>query len=184
MYKEIYAIVGPSGVGKDTVAEKVMASNPNLKLVVSLTTRDMRGEEVDGEDYHFVSVDNFKKAIEAGAFVEYCEVHGNYYGTMKSDINDIIHYGDIPLLIIDVEGFDKFKAAFPETQGIFIDPPSLDVLESRLRARGTEDEHVIFKRMNQAKVEIEKSKNQPYSLHVVNDNLDDCVSEVTSFIKE
>ena len=183
MDREIYAIVGPSGVGKDTVGTALKKNNAKLKSTVSCTTRLPREGETNGVDYYFMTKEEFESYIDENAFVEWCEVHGKFYGTLKSEITYISKQGSTPLLVIDVEGFDKFKAAFPETKGIFINPPSIHVLEKRLRDRGTESDEVIAGRMAQAKIEISRSQRQPYDLYVINEELNDCIIEVGKFIK-
>jgi guanylate kinase len=182
MPDKMYVIVGPSGVGKDTVAIKVMSHFKSIKYSVSVTTREQRKGEVEGKDYFFITGDEFKKLVDEDGLIQYCLVHGNYYGTLKDDISSIQSKGNVPLMIVDVYGFDQIKGLYPYAHGIFIDPPSSAELERRLRSRKTDTDKVIENRLIAARSEIRKSLDQDYSLRVINDDLDECLEEVFSFI--
>lgn len=182
MVDKMYVIVGPSGVGKDTIAAEIFSRYVNFKYSVSVTTRASRKGEVEGKDYYFISNADFRNLIENEGLVQYCLVHGNYYGTLKNDIESIQKNDGTPLLIVDVYGFDQIKELYPYAHGIFISPPSLQELEGRLRSRNTDTDEVIRNRLIAAKSEIFKSLSQSYSLRVTNDNLSECLEEIFQFI--
>ena len=132
-------VVGPSGVGKGTLIAELNKKHPDrFGFSVSYATRKPREGEVHGQHYFFVSVDEFKTMIEQDDFIEYCEVHGNYYGTAKQVIKDIQDQEKIPLLDIDVQGGLKFNKVFPESNFMTILPPTINDLKERLENRGTE----------------------------------------------
>ena len=178
----IVVISGPSGAGKSTVVEKVLERSSGLVRSVSVTTRMPRAGDVDGEDYHFVSPEEFKATREAGRFLEWAEVHGNLYGTEAEQVDRSIAGGKSVLLEIDVQGGRSVKAARPGAVLIFLRPPSDEILEERLRGRGTDEEAVILKRLENARRELEASED--YDYRVVNDNLDRCVGEILEIIAD
>jgi guanylate kinase len=176
----IVVISGPSGVGKSTVAGMVLEKSPGLVRSVSLTTRKPRGDDVDGEDYHFVSEGEFAARREAGALLEWAEVHGNLYGTEADQVDRQLAGGKSVLLEIDVQGGRSVKTARPDAVLIFLLPPSDGILEVRLRGRGTDDEAVILKRLANARRELQSAEFYDYT--VANDDLEGCVSEVLEII--
>ncbi len=176
----IVVISGPSGVGKSTVAGMVLEKSSGLVRSVSLTTRDPRGGDVDGEDYHFVSEEEFTARREAGALLEWAEVHGNLYGTESAEVDRQLAGGKSVLLEIDVQGGRSVKTARPDAVLIFIRPPSDEVLEARLRGRGTDDEAVILKRLAGARRELQSAEY--YDHTVINDDLGRCTGEVLGII--
>ncbi len=176
----IVVISGPSGVGKSTVAGMVLEKSPGLVRSVSLTTRDPRGGDVDGEDYHFVSEGEFAARREAGALLEWAEVHGNLYGTESDQVDRQLAGGKSVLLEIDVQGGRSVKTARPDAVLIFILPPSDEILEARLRGRGTDDEAVILKRLAGARRELQSAEY--YDHTVINDDLGRCTGEVLGII--
>ncbi len=176
----IIVISGPSGVGKSTVAGMVLEKAPQLVRSVSLTTRKPRQGDVDGEDYHFVSPGEFSARRDAGGLLEWAEVHGNLYGTEAAQVDRQLSGGMSVLLEIDVQGGRSVKKARPGAILIFLLPPSDEILEERLRGRGTDDEGVILKRLENARRELESAEYYDYT--VVNNDLDGCVSEVLGII--
>ena len=161
---------GPSGVGKDAVLEIVLAKDTSLQKSVSCTTRGIRENEIEGKDYYFITVPEFEKMIENHEVLEYTRYGQNLYGTPKAPIDKWISEGKTVILKIEVEGAGNIKRLYPDSVGIFIMPPSMEVLEQRLRSRGTEDEDDIKKRLEIAQGEIGNSN--VYDYLVVNDDLE------------
>ncbi len=172
---------GPSGVGKDTVLDVVLKKNSELQKSVSLTTREIRENEIEGKDYYFISVPEFKNMIEQGNVLEYAKYGENLYGTPKAPVDRWLEQGKTVILKIEVQGAENIKKIYPDSVAIFLMPPSMEELEKRLRSRGTEDETDILKRLEIAKNEIEKSKN--YDYFVINDDIDNASDEVISILK-
>lgn len=172
---------GPSGVGKDTVLEVVLAKDTSLQKSISLTTRGIRENEVDGKDYYFISVEDFEKMIENGEVLEFARYGQNLYGTPKAPVDKWLDEGKTVILKIEVQGAQNIKKMYPDSVGIFVLPPSMDELENRLRSRGTENEDDIQKRLEIARNEIDMSKDYDYL--VVNDDLDRASDNVLQIIK-
>ena len=182
MNKKLYVISGSSGVVKGTVLKGFLEKNPEFMLSISCTTRKPRPGEIDGVNYFFLSPDEFKNCIENDKFLEWAEFAGNFYGTKKKYINQCLEDGKDIILEIDTQGALQVKKRMPEAVLIFICPPSYEVLENRLRGRHTEDEQTIQKRLNEAKIELERAENFDYK--IVNDNLDKAISELEKVIKK
>lgn len=173
-------ISAPSGAGKSTLCDLLLQNYPELCYSISCTTREPRINEEDGEDYHFISVDRFQKLITEGAFLEHALVHGNYYGTLKEPIYQALRETQCVLLDIDVAGaaqVRQYVETLPESDplrmgyiDIFINPPSMEDLEARLRGRGTDSEAVIEKRLKNAEQEMEQAGS--YMHQIMNDDLD------------
>ena len=145
----------PSGTGKTTVGELLTAEDSTIVRSVSMTTRSMRPNEKDGEDYRFVSADEFKTKIRQGAFLEWAEVYdGVLYGTPRDTVERVIQSGDVALLVIDVQGGRAVKAIFPEAVLVFLIPPSMDCLSRRLKQRGLETDDQIHRRLIKARTEM------------------------------
>eukprot|EP00656_Telonema_subtile_P018079 TRINITY_DN19741_c0_g1_i1.p1 TRINITY_DN19741_c0_g1~~TRINITY_DN19741_c0_g1_i1.p1 ORF type:complete len:316 (-),score=63.59 TRINITY_DN19741_c0_g1_i1:118-1065(-) len=161
------AVVGPSGVGKSTLIHAIQESCPGIfGFSVSHTTREPRGHEKDGEDYHFVSVEQFQEGLAAGQFIEHAEVHGNFYGTSMQSVQEVADNGQICFLDIDVQGCRTVRKSSLEPFTIFVMPPTLNELERRLRSRQTDSEEVIQQRLNNAEREI-AAANEPGLFDVI-----------------
>ncbi len=172
---------GPSGVGKDTVLDVVLKKNKELQKSISLTTRNIRDNETDGKDYYFISVPEFERMIADGEVLEYAQYGSNLYGTPKGPVDKWLSEGKNVILKIEVQGAENIKKLYPDSVGIFLLPPSMDVLETRLRSRGTEDEEDVKKRLEIAQNEIQKSKN--YDYFVINEDVDCASDDVLTIIK-
>lgn len=178
---------GPSGVGKGTLIEMLMKRFPNEQFgfSVSHTTRKPREGEVDGKHYNFTTVDAMKKEIDDGKFVEYAEVHGNYYGTSISAVEKVQEKGQICVLDIDIQGVMKVKESSLKPRYLFIAPPSMDELEKRLRGRGTETEEAIKKRLGNASKELQYGQQSGnFDRVFVNANLNETFEEMVTAFKE
>jgi guanylate kinase len=170
----------PSGGGKTTIALRLLAARPDVGYSVSCTTRPPRPGEVDGKDYHFISVDKFKRGQATKKFAESAEVHGHLYGTLRAEVKRVLSSGRHVIMDIDVQGAKQFAGAFPESVLIFILPPSSKVLVERLKARGTEDTKSLIRRFKSAKAELKAIDLYPYV--IVNDEIDSAVTAVSSII--
>ena len=176
---KLFVISGASGVGKSTVLSKVMAARPDLSFSVSATTRAPRAGEVDGKDYYFVSKDTFLDMIEKKAFLE-CDAHmDNYYGTPKAQLEEKLLSGSV---ILDIEPNGAFNVRREKDDAvlIFIAPPSLEELESRLRGRGDTSEEQI--KVRQARVAWEMEQSKQYDYVVVNDVVETCAEKILKII--
>ena len=177
----LIVLSGPSGAGKSSILSKVMKHRENLRFSVSCTTRSPRPGEEHGKAYYFLTKEDFESKIAAGEFLEHACVHGNYYGTLKSEVTDRLLKNQDVVLDIDVQGAMILKKLCAEdpllsrcAEFVFLSPPSMEVLEQRLRGRGTETEEVILRRLANAKGEIEKLDE--YSYLIINDDLDRAVA--------
>ena len=170
----------PSGCGKSTLIDMLLQEYPDLQYSISCTTRKPRGDEEDGIDYHFLTTDRFRELLAEGAFLEHAEVHGNYYGTLRQPIVDVLNEGNSMILDIDVVGAAKVRHQvmhhLPPTDplragymDIFINPPSMDALRARLEGRGTDAPDVIERRL--ANAEGEMARAGEYMFQVTNDEL-------------
>ncbi|HEX3533368.1 MAG TPA: guanylate kinase [Gemmatimonadaceae bacterium] len=170
----------PSGGGKTTIAHQLLATRKDVGYSVSATTRAPREGEVDGRDYHFRTPADFRRGQAAGEFAESAEVHGHFYGTLRSEIERVLAEGRHVIMDIDVQGTKQFVAVFPESVLIFILPPSAEALVERLSARGTEDPKSLIRRLRSAKDELKAVDLYPYV--VVNDRVDSAVAAISSII--
>ena len=171
----LFVVSGPSGVGKGTLVSRVRDQRPDLGLTVSATTRQPRPGEVDGTSYYFLSVEDFEQRVAAGEFLEWANVFGNRYGTLRSEVDRNLDAGKSVILEIDVQGALNVRKLMPEAVLVFIEPPSFEALESRLRGRGTEEEEVVQVRLKTAKGELELAPS--YDERIVNDDLQEATSE-------
>lgn len=180
--KHLLVLSAPSGGGKSTIAKKLLSEFSNLKLSVSATTRAMRPGEENGVQYYFMTKEEFKLGIQNHDFVEYEEIFDNFYGTPKREIEESVKTGNCILFDIDVKGAMSIKRAFPDDSLlIFITPPDLQTLESRLRNRMTESEDQIKTRLNRAAMEM--SEMDKFDKIVVNDILEEAISETMEIVK-
>lgn len=170
----------PSGGGKTTIARCLLERRLDLGYSVSCTTRAPRDGEVDGRDYRFLSRGDFQGAVDRGEFAEWAEVHGNLYGTLRTEVERVLGTGRHVLMDIDVQGARQFHAAFPDTVLIFVLPPSGEVLKARLSARKSEDRAKLLVRLRNARAELGEVGRYHYV--VVNDNLDRAVDQVSAII--
>ncbi|MGN1382899.1 MAG: guanylate kinase [Eubacterium sp.] len=179
---KLFVISGPSGAGKGTICKRLIEdSRPeDLALSVSMTTRAPREGEVDGVSYFFKTKEEFEKEIEQGGLLEYAAVYENYYGTPKAYVEEKLDAGTDVILEIDIQGAMNVKKSRPESTFIFILPPSMDVLRKRLIGRGTETEEAVELRLSKTKSEV--SHIRDYDYYVVNDDLEQAVSEAEAIL--
>ena len=176
----LLVISGPSGTGKGTVCKRLLEKNKDIFLSVSATTRKPREGEIDGVSYHFYDEDKFRNLIAKNQFIEWAAFCDNYYGTPKAPVVENIENGRDVMLEIEIEGAMKVRAKHPEGVYIFLFPPSIEVLEERLKGRGTETDEVIAKRLARAKEEFKMCTK--YNYYVVNDDLEKAVEEIEAII--
>lgn len=172
---------GSSGVGKGTIMQELLKRDKNIRLSVSNTTRSPRNGEIDGVHYNFVTKEQFESLIKKDGYLEYAQYCGNYYGTPKQQVEDLLNQGYDVFLEIEVCGGLQIMEKYPDVLSIFVLPPSIDTLEKRLRKRNTENEETILERLGQAKREI--GFKDKYKYAVVNDKLEDAVDEIINIIK-
>ncbi len=181
MKKNLFVLSGPSGSGKNTVYDGLALRIPALAHTVSATTRDPRAGEIHGVDYYFISEEEFLFRVDHGDFIEYVDYGGNYYGTLKSEVERLTSMHKILVLIIEVNGALRFKELFPEATTIFIIPPSIEELKRRISGRGQNSEEELNTRLEIARAEMEN--RDKYDRCVVNDDLEHCIDEVYHIIK-
>jgi len=170
----------PSGGGKTTIAHMLLAMRPDVGYSVSCTTRPPRNGEADGRDYHFLSLEQFKRGQKAREFAESAEVHGHLYGTLRAEVERVLCFGKHVIMDIDVQGTKQFARAFPDSVLIFILPPSAQILVDRLKARGTEDTKSLIRRFKSAKAELKAI--DLYQYVIVNAEIDSAVAAVSKII--
>ena len=176
----LIVVSGASGTGKGTVCKKILTDLPEVAYSISATTRTPRPGEVDGREYYFLSVDDFKAWIADEKFLEYAEVYGNFYGTPLNKIEERLNRGEDILLEIDVQGALNVKRKCPEGIYIFLLPPSLEELKRRIEGRGTESPESLSRRLKNAVAEIKIGLEYDYV--VVNDSVDKAVAEIKSIL--
>jgi guanylate kinase len=177
----VFVITGPSGVGKGTLIRGLMERLGELELSVSATTRAPRPGERDGVDYHFLTPEEFDRRVAAGDFVEHADYAGRRYGTLRSELEGRLAEGVPVVLEIEVQGARQVREAMPEAVQVFIAPPSLEALRTRLIGRGTDDADEVARRLEVAEQELAA---QPEFAHVVvNDRLDEALDELVEIVR-
>ncbi len=176
----LFIITAPSGAGKTSLVKALLDSMPGVTVSVSYTTRAPRSGEQHGVHYFFVDVPTFERMIRDGAFLEHANVFGNYYGTARQTVADLLGQGADVILEIDWQGAQQVRALFPKAIGIFVLPPSRAVLEARLRNRKTDDDVVIARRLSEAIAEM--SHYVEFDYVVVNDQFDQALAELKSIV--
>jgi len=177
-------LCGPSGSGKSTLLKRLMEEfNDYFGFSVSHTTRKPRPGEVDGREYHFTDVDSILAAIQNGDFIEYTQFAGNYYGTSRKAVQDVQNQGKICILDVEIEGVKNLKKTDLNPRFVFLKPPSIEVLEHRLRSRGTECEEVILRRLREAREQLEYGETPGnFDIILVNDDIEDAYANLRNFI--
>ncbi|MBW2412305.1 MAG: guanylate kinase [Deltaproteobacteria bacterium] len=178
----LFILSAPSGAGKTTLRLALLKQITDLQYSISYTTRQPREGEQDGSDYYFITKDEFEKGIAEDRWAEWALVHGNYYGTSAVFLDDCLGAGRDVLLDIDVQGAAKIIKRYPDSVTIFIMPPSIEVLEERLQSRATDSKEMIRLRLKNAEAEMAQKKI--YRHIIINDQLSDAVSELTSLINQ
>lgn len=176
----LFIVSAPSGAGKTTLAERLVEQIPNLKLSRSYTSRRAREGETDGVDYNFVSRERFEAMAAAGEFLEWADVFGNLYGTSLADTERLLERGHDVVLVIDVQGARKVRRRGVETTAIFVMPPSLEVLDRRLRGRSKDSGAEIHRRLEVARQEV--ASYEEYDFVVINDELPAAVDRLRSIV--
>ena len=179
--KYLFVVSGPSGTGKDTIVARLLADHPEIQHTISATTRAPREGERDGVNYYFVSKEDFERKLQNDEIVEYTCYCGNYYGTLRSEIERHMREKTPVILVIEVEGAGNIKRLYPGATTVFVLPPDIQELERRLRARGTEDEATIQKRLTRAQTEIANAIH--YDEHLVNVEVGPCAESLYTIIQ-
>ncbi len=180
MTGHLYIVAAPSGAGKTTLVRLLLKNDSGIRLSISSTTRAPRPGEKDGREYHFVDVPSFLEKVNRGEFLEWAEVHGNYYGTSRSWIETEMSAGRDVLLEIDWQGAQQVRKSFPGAIGVFILPPSLKALQQRLSGRGTDSAETIARRVAAAREEMRHVDEFDYV--IINDDLQQALGNLTSVV--
>lgn len=175
----LFVVSGPSGAGKSTVT-KIVREEMSIPLAISATTRQPRVGENNGVDYYFLTVNEFEEKIKNEGFLEYANVHGNYYGTLKSEVEAKLNSGQDVILEIDVQGGEQIKKKFPEAVLVFFKAPNEEELEKRLRGRNTDSEEVINLRLENSLKELQYEKF--YDLVIINETVNEAVEKLKTII--
>lgn len=179
----LFVISGPSAVGKTTIVSYLLEKHPDLSRVITCTTRSIRGNEQDGVDYIFLSKEDFKKKVENNEFAEFSKVYDDYYGILLEEIRNSMNKNKVSLLVINWEGFQKVKRSVNDNiTGIFINPPSIEELEKRIRKRNTDTEDDIQKRLLAARLDIAHSKE--YDFYIDNIEVQQAANDIFEIIKK
>ena len=177
----LFLVSAPSGAGKTSLVQALLKDDPNLTVSVSHTTRPRRPGEVDGLNYHFIDRPGFEAMIDAGAFLEYAEVFGNLYGTSARFVDETLALGKDVILEIDWQGASQVREKRADAVGIFIFPPSLETLETRLRQRAQDDESTIARRLAEATLEMRAHEAYPFL--VVNDDFATALDDLKALVR-
>ena len=180
MIGHLYIVAAPSGAGKTTLVKLLLENDSAIRVSISSTTREPRPGEVDGREYHFVSVESFLDMVGRGEFIEWAEVHGNYYGTSRRWIEGELAAGRDVLLEIDWQGAQQVRKVFPKAIGVFILPPSLSALKERLAGRGTDSAETIARRFAAARDEMRHVDEFDYV--IINDDLQQALGNLHSVL--
>jgi guanylate kinase len=181
-FGKLIVIAAPSGCGKTTIAKAILAKYPAMFFSVSATTRQIRNGEVNGKDYFFLTKAEFEERIHTGDLVEWEEIYGNYYGTLKSEISRALHQSHMMLFDVDVKGALSIQKHFPnDSILIFIQPPNFEILKKRLENRNTENPETLKRRLERVPMEMEKGRY--FDFQVVNDDLQKAVDEVDEIVQ-
>ena len=178
----LYVVAAPSGAGKTSLVKALMERQPRIRFSVSYTTRKPRPSEIDGRDYHFVTQERFQEMVERGEFLEHARVFDNCYGTGIEIVQTALDRGELLLLEIDWQGARQVRARLPEARSIFILPPSRRALEERLRARSSDSEAVIERRLRDAKQDLAHWTEFDYV--VINDRFEQAVADLLAIIQD
>lgn len=181
MNGNLYIVTAPSGAGKTTLVRMLLANDPSIRLSISCTTRAPRPGEQNGRDYHFLDVPAFLERTQRGEFLEWAEVHGNYYGTSRTWIENEMAAGNDVLLEIDWQGAQQVRKHFNNAIGIFILPPSLQILEERLAGRGTDDAQTIARRLAAAQAEMRHAEEFDYV--IINRDLQPALNDLLAVVR-
>lgn len=181
MPAKLIVVSGGSGSGKSTILKEILKRKPEYVFSISSTTRAPRPHETNGTEYFFLSHEEFNRRVEAGEFLEWAEVHGEFYGTEKRVIEEELKAGNSVLLDLDVYGGAAVKRLFPEAVLIFIKPPDINSLRERLEKRGTDSSAQIEKRLS--RYPFEEEQGRTYTFQIINDDLEMAIQEVTEIIE-
>ena len=181
MSGKLIMIAAPSGCGKTTIAKAILANHPDLLFSVSATTRPQRSNEIEGRDHFFLTKELFDQHLHQGNLAEWEEIYGNYYGTLKSEIQRALQQGRTMLFDIDVKGALSIRNHFPkESILIFIKPPNIEVLKKRLENRNTENSEMLKRRLERVPMEMEQGEK--FDVQVINDDLQKAIDEVDAVV--
>lgn len=178
----VFVVSGPSGVGKSTLVRRVLEADPRVRFSVSHTTRRPRPGERDGVDYHFVDEAGFRELVATGAFLEWAEYQGNLYGTSREAVDAPTRAGFDMILEVEVQGAKQLQTRLPDAVRVFILPPSLEALETRLRERNTEDDVVTRRRLEIAREELAYAEQCQH--RIVNESIDKAIDELLRVIRD
>lgn len=178
----VFVVSGPSGVGKSSILKRVLEADPRVRFSVSHTTRPPRAGERENVDYHFVGVPEFQKLVREGAFLEHAVYQGNYYGTSREAVEQPTRAGHDLILEVEIQGAEQLQTVLPDAVRVFIEPPSPEALEVRLRQRQTETDEVMRSRLERAREEMAYARQCQH--RIVNESIDKAVDELLRVIRE